>query len=289
MTIKNRKKNVSAENKKVLTDINLQNTVLNVDEDNFWDESQILKNIILPEASSTKEFGLMSKEDYNNIQYAFNKLNALEDDTGEYLGINFDTLADLRDFEENGTAPTPEGKYDAQIQSDSVNYVFEVGEQAIIPFKLVNNSGNGIPNEDVQITINDDEIYTRITDLSGICNFELEKESGTYYITVSFLGNQNYLPCEQVFVATFNEVKIESIIIININESGFSISLVSVDDVHIANRIIKCTINNEERILTTNDDGETPLIEVTETSKISVKFDGDNIYQPASLTTVINR
>ena len=95
MTIKNRKKNVSAENKKVLTDINLQNTVLNVDEDNFWDESQILKNIILPEASSTKEFGLMSKEDYNNIQYAFNKLNALEDDTGEYLGINFDTLADL--------------------------------------------------------------------------------------------------------------------------------------------------------------------------------------------------
>ena len=280
MTIKNRKKNVSAENKKVLTDINLQNTVLNVDEDNFWDESQILKNIILPEASSTKEFGLMSKEDYNNI---------LEDDTGEYLGINFDTLADLRDFEENGTAPTPEGKYDAQIQSDSVNYVFEVGEQAIIPFKLVNNSGNGIPNEDVQITINDDEVYTRITDLSGMCNFELEKESGTYYITVSFLGNQNYLPCEQVFVATFNEVKIESIIIININESGFSISLVSIDDVHIPNRIIKCTINNAEKILTTDDDGETPLIEITETSKISVKFDGDNIYQPASLTTVINR
>lgn len=289
MTIKNKQKNVSAENKKVLTDINLQNTVLNVDEDNFWDETQILKNIIIPEASSTKEFGLMNKEDYNNIQYAFNKLNALEDDTGEYLGINFDTLADLRDFEENGTAPTPEGKYDTQIQSDSINYVFEVGEQAIIPFKLINNSGNGIPNEDVQITINDNEIYTRITDLNGVCNFELEKESGTYYITVSFLGNQNYLPCEQVFIATFNEVKIESIIIININESGFSISLVSVDDVHIANRIIKCTINNEEKTLTTDDDGETPLIEITETSKISVRFDGDNIYQPTSLTTVINR
>lgn len=289
MTIKNKGKNISAENKKVLTDINLQNTVLNVDEDNFWDETQILKNLILPEASSTNYYGLMSKEDYNNLQYAFNKINALEDDTGEYLGINFDTLADLRDFEENGTVPTPEGKYDTQIQYDTNHYTFDVGEEAIIPFKLVDNQGNGVASEDIQITINDNEIYTRITNLNGECNFELEKESGTYYITVSFLGSNIYLPCEQIFIVTFNEIKTESIIIINIKENGFSISLVSVDSIYIPNRIIKCTINDEDKILTTDDDGETPIIELTETSTIIVKFDGDNIYQPASLTTVINR
>ena len=165
----------------------------------------------------------------------------------------------------------------------------KVGEPTTISGKLTDTEGNPIAGETVTITINGkDQNVT--TDDEGKYSLEYTPETNETNITVSYPGNNEYLPANNVTTTINADKRSLQIIIINTNNDvkvndNVTIAVLLVD----GDKIVKVeTLKfNQTPQAANNITTFTVSNNVNGTVTINVSFDGDERYNATSNTTNI--
>jgi len=165
----------------------------------------------------------------------------------------------------------------------------KVGEPTTISGKLTDTEGNPIAGETVTITINGkDQNVT--TDDEGKYSLEYTPETNETNVTVSYPGNNEYLPANNVTTTINADKRSLQIIIINTNNDvkvndNVTIAVLLVD----GDKIVKVeTLKfNQTPQAANNITTFTVSNNVNGTVTINVSFDGDDRYNATSNTTNI--
>ena len=157
-------------------------------------------------------------------------------------------------------------KWSSQFRSEGMEFISIADEN--YEFYLVNPAGGSIPNalikykieyidQDYELENEEDEIYTE-SDGSGKIFISLEQK-GTYILTLTFEGNENYAGTETIHYIKIVDFILEADDLYKEYNDGenFSVKLKGEDCVGIANETIKITnLNNfKEYKIITNEEG----------------------------------
>ena len=177
---------------------------------------------------------------------------------------------------------------ETELTVDPITYA-KVGEPTTISGKLTDTEGNPIAGETVTITINGkDQNVT--TDDEGKYSLEYTPETNETNVTVSYPGNNEYLPANNVTTTINADKRSLQIIIINTNNDvkvndNVTIAVLLVD----GDKIVKVeTLKfNQTPQAANNITTFTVSNNVNGTVTINVSFDGDDRYNATSNTTNI--
>ena len=177
---------------------------------------------------------------------------------------------------------------ETELTVDPITYA-KVGEPTTISGKLTDTEGNPIAGETVTITINGkDQNVT--TDDEGKYSLEYTPETNETNVTVSYPGNNEYLPANNVTTTINADKRSLQIIIINTNNDvkvndNVTIAVLLVD----GDKIVKVeTLKfNQTPQAANNITTFTVSNNVNGTVTINVSFDGDERYNATSNTTNI--
>ena len=165
----------------------------------------------------------------------------------------------------------------------------KVGEPTTISGKLTDTEGNPIAGENVTITVNGQN-QTVPTDDEGKYSLEYTPETNVTNVTVSYPGNDEYLPATNVTTTINADKRSLQIIIINTNndvkvKDNVTIAVLLVD----GDKIVKVdTLNfNGKPIPAENITKYSVTNDVNGTVTINVSFVGDDRYNATSNITTI--
>ena len=151
---------------------------------------------------------------------------------------------------------------------------------------LTDYIGQGIEGVNLTLAVNGEDIVAA-TDENGTATFDIALTMGSYPVTVSFNGNDDY--DANSADATIDVVDKTSITIVSIDGADFAITAVlkDVNGKPIANAAVSYTINNGEKVnTTTNDKGEFTAT-VEDNSLITLIFEGNEFAEASNATITL--
>lgn len=233
-------------------------------------------------------------DENGNFNYTFitnvtgvNNVTALFKGNGAYTTSNDETTFNV--VPRNST-----------VTVSAIEPVF-VGNDTVISGVLVDQYGDVIGNAPINITVNNGThtvVFNTVTDAEGKYNVTYKTVyGGVNNVTAVYVGNSTYNPTRAN--NTFTVDKLDTSITVGANESvkvtknvTINGTLVDQDGKFVPNANITVIVNNNTVIVTTTDaEGKYSVnytTNVTGKNNVTVKFDGNDTYNPTNNTTTFN-
>ena len=171
------------------------------------------------------------------------------------------------------------------------------GSRAGTPFKVKLTAG-GVPlaGKTVIIKLNNKVDYTRVTDKDGIASLAINLNAGKYSLDSSFAGDSFFNSASKsssILVVDKGPTSLswQSATSLIAGTNSVKVLLLDKDKNPVSGRTVKLTVNSKTYSATTSSAGlATFSISLTSagTYTVSMKFDGDDLYNPSSASTSIN-
>lgn len=173
-------------------------------------------------------------------------------------------------------------KNSTTIESSSSTVV--KGENFTVTLK--DKDGKGVSGKKIIFTLNGAN-FTRTTNSKGIASLTLNIRPGTYLITVSFLGDEDYKNSSFSSQLTVNKISttIKNSTAIAVIGKTYSVVLTDRKGNPLASKTITLSFNGKTYSRTTNSNGAVCLTlngEMAKTYKLTYKFAGDSSYLASS-------
>ena len=115
------------------------------------------------------------------------------------------------------------GKTETQINFLNKDDTFQNGEQVV--FELKDSNGNAIGGETVNLTYNNNETYSVVTDSNGKGYFIITgEESGKYDLEAKYAGNGKYDACTAKVTLTITDDTADNPVTVNVSSATTSTS-----------------------------------------------------------------
>ena len=179
---------------------------------------------------------------------------------------------------------------------DADNLVMNYKDGSAWTVTLTDENGNAISNAVVKIGIVG-KVYNRVTDADGVASLPINLNPGTYDISATFDGTNDYGPASVDATVTVNKavpvLTADNLVMSYKDGSGWTVTLTGIEGVAIPNVNVNIGILGKVYTIKTNDEGIAilPINLASGTYEINATFSGNKYYTDAFVeaTVTVNK